>query len=632
MTYSKDLKAPPIKSSDVADAINHSIGAHHNRRRFNPEDQGDLLTLARWGRSLGIEAMAREAFDIPKTKARVSTEVLAAWIRRDVSPHPAKFEEMVEAAREVERWALARDSERLKACGNPWGRVVRLFWKDRKGRERVRTLGLHACKHRLCPRCGRSRQLRLSDEIERCLELAREWGFTESHVRFVTLTVKNGKTIPALREQAHHAWAKLQRTRWWPRHVFGWFRGTEVVTGADGNWNLHLHVPVILWSQWISYQELGRVWTREAGGREGGKNLVVDIEKLRQFRAEAKGRGITRAARYIVKYMTKREEFNRVRNGPDGISHLDSSTKGMRSFAVGGGCSILRRLLPVLLPKWAHRAEQALGDSHLSGGLAPWRAEEVDPQTGEAIDVEAPSPFVDEQERNAWKALARPLEQMGGFVGAPCGPGFRFRRLGALPLRSTPPTVDAWRKTESLNGLRSHVARGQWAIFQWEEEVKVYRRDGRNRVATGAVRTLKRSAVLPSKRYAWRPIMGAVWRALVEDPSLWGARRSQAYQDHADAKVRPIDFLDCQRAILAASDDRVTLGRREDGTPRITTRRRVKARELQDLLIHWMGNDPEKYLERCEALRGHIKNLRAPKALDLKPPSRPEPTFLEGFF
>lgn len=610
----------------LAEALDRSIRNDHEPRAFHPEDGGDLLTLARWGRNAGLEAPAREALKIPAAQIRVEPEELAAYLASHVSPHPERFAEVVAGCKAFERWALARDSERLKGCGHPWGHVVRLFWKDRKNRERIKTLGLHSCKHRWCPRCGRPRQQKLSDEIERCLELAREWGFTEGHVRFVTLTIPNGASIPELRERAHTSWAKLQRTRWWPKHVFGWFRGTEVVTGDDGAWNLHLHVVVLLWSPWISYQQLDRVWTREAGiAREGGKNLVVDVEKLRRVRNEARGRGLTRAAKYIVKYITKREELTKLRNGPGGLAHLVGSTRRMRAFAVGGGCSVLRRLLDVLLPAWALRAEQAIEDTHLSQGVAPWRAEEVDPQTGEARDIEPPSPFVDAAERRRWEVLGRALEQMGGTVGLPCGPKGRFRRVGSLPLRSQSPTVTAWKKAPALEGLRALVAHGVWKLHTWEDAVKEYRTVGGKRVPTGGTRILKYSAVLPARRYAWRPIAQAVWAAMVSDAGRWSRRRAEGFRAHADAKVGAIDQLDHLRAMNAVDqEDRAHTGRKT------TTRRALLARKLEDLLVFWMGEEPETYLERREGVRAHIGQLRQPHPF--RPQPRPDPSFMEAFW
>ncbi|HZU52252.1 MAG TPA: protein rep, partial [Holophagaceae bacterium] len=283
-------------------------------------------TLARWAKPLGIEA----ELGIEKG-ARLSMEALAAKVAEKISPHPERFTELAAAAQEFEAYLLRREGALLQTCGTPWGRIVRLFWQDRKGRTVMRQRGLHSCKHRWCPRCGKPRQNRLANEIERSTELARAWGFGENNMRFLTVTIPNGKDVSELRQEAHQAWARLQRTRWWPRNVFGWFRGTEVVTGTDGHWNLHLHVVLILWAHQISYSSLWEAWEKAVG-----KRCQIDVVTLADYRRKAKGRGTTRAARYIVKYITKREVLTNLRNGPGGLAHLFSATRRLRAFAVGG--------------------------------------------------------------------------------------------------------------------------------------------------------------------------------------------------------------------------------------------------------------------------------------------------------
>ena len=237
-----------IHPSEVAKALNTSIEDDLEAVVLDPTNPTDLLTLAHWGSRWGIfeqDIRAEKGVDM---RPRIPLFEVADWIRRRISPHPERFREIVEVCRELEKRYLKAQADRLEGCDTVWWRqyVVRIFWRDRWGRERLRRqIGIHRCKHAWCPKCGRSRQAKLSSETEKTLLLARDFGFHEGHGRLVTLTVPNGSNLLLLRDQAHHAFAKLQRTRWWNRHVFGWIRGSEVVTGKDGNWNLHLHLLVI---------------------------------------------------------------------------------------------------------------------------------------------------------------------------------------------------------------------------------------------------------------------------------------------------------------------------------------------------------------------------------------------------
>lgn len=718
---SQESEGVKVGPGDIARALRQSIGSDHAGRVLDPLEPGDLMELARWGRALGLEGEARKWLDrqdeaglgawvqeaapgVEPTKyrkalpfrQRLKDEELALYLRLVVSPHPEAFAEKVEACRAMEAYILRRSAERMEGCGEAWGRIVHLFWKDRKGREQLRkTLGVHECKHRWCPRHGKRQQVRRSDEIERVLEAAQAWGFTEAHIRFLTVTIPNGKDVNELRAWAHGSWAKLQRGRWWPRHVFGWFRCTETTTGTDGNWNLHLHMAVILWTPFISYQHLWDVWEKATGQR-----CRVDIDTLRDLRAKAKGRGLTRAAHYLTKYLTKAEDLQNLAKGPGGLAHVVSATRKMRMFSMGGGCSVVRRMLPGILPTWALRAEMALQDAHIVGGMPPVRAEEVDPRTGEVTAAPAPSPFL-ARDREKWATVGRALEQMEDTVGIPCGPRKRFRRIGHLPLASSPPTVAAylaayrrWIRSEqaqgrglpkaytitkavpggwggswervpvrvcvrtrslgppildlapgqsepvtitkagqvvrvavrtrpgAIRGVRGVIADGCWKLFRWEEWSKT------------SQRWIRRAAVLPAIRYAWRTVARALRVALSADVSEWGRRRRKAFTEAADVAVGDMERVDAVRAATAALDDREAV--QDGGQTHWTTKRRRLAVELQNAmqaladsdLLRLLGARP-KYpeldaatgLTEFQRFAENLAILRKPGVLEPKPAS-----------
>ncbi|WP_420843209.1 protein rep [Geothrix oryzisoli] len=491
---------------------------------------------------------------------RLPLEEVARWIRDQVSPYPDLFKEVVEACKALEKRFLLADVKRLESCGTVWWsqHIVRVFWKDRHGHERLRRqIGIHRCKHAWCPTCGRSRQAQLTAEIERMLILSRDFGLHEGHGRLVTLTVPNGRCIYTLREQAHKAFAKLQRTRWWNRFAFGWVRGSEVVTGQDGDWNLHVHLLVIFWAPKVSYQQLGRVWTQELGGtRENGRRFVVDCESLESKRWGRKdGRpgdlkrrgGLVRAARYIFKYLTKAEDLKNLRGGPGGLAHLVGATKGLRKFSVGGGCSVLRRAANTLLPSRMFQAEEALAGTYLNQGRPPWRVEVVNPETGEIRD--GPPERLKDPRQGALERWGEILETNpiptqgqalpGRVVGVPCGPRGRYRRAGVMPLAGLGPTVVEFerRGNASICGVRALL--GEWKVKRWQEQ------------SQKSARTLKFAAVLPSKRYSWGRAQAAIKAALAHGADGWTNMRLAANREASSILLDPLARLDAHRALMA---------------------------------------------------------------------------------
>jgi hypothetical protein len=173
----------PLTPSDIAEGILESLENDHAARVFDPWSQNDLLDLARLARAFGIEGEARAGLEVPAADPPLKDDEIADWIRTQVSPHPARFAEMVEACQLIEAYRQKKEAASLEGCGEPYGRVVRLFWRDRKGRERMRMVGLHSCKNRHCPRCGRQKQLKRTVLMEKVLELAAEWGMDERNVR-----------------------------------------------------------------------------------------------------------------------------------------------------------------------------------------------------------------------------------------------------------------------------------------------------------------------------------------------------------------------------------------------------------------------------------------------------------------
>jgi hypothetical protein len=220
---------------------------------------------------------------------------------------------------------------------------------------------------------------------------------------------------------------------------------------------------------------------------------------------------LVRGARYITKYLTKVEELMKLKGGPGGLAHLLGATNGMRRFAVGSGCSVLRRVAKVLLPSRAFQTEEALADSYLYEGRVPWRVELLDPDTGEICDGDQVRLNDNHQEvLKAWgEALeTNPLPRHGQalpgrVVGIPIGLKGRYRRLGPTPLAGRSPTVADFEKLGrgALTGFRALIADGDWKVFRWAERSS----------KTGKVHQF--TAVLPRVRYSWRSVEAAISHA-----------------------------------------------------------------------------------------------------------------------
>lgn len=366
---------------------------------------------------------------------------------------------------------------------------------------------------------------------------------------------------------------------------------------------MHLHVVVILWSRQISYANVWDAWEVACGER-----FQVDIEELKDIRRMAKGRGTMRAVHYITKYIAKREELAKLEAGPGGLAHLFSGTRGMRTFAMGGGCSVLRRMIDVLMPSWALQAERIMEDAELRDGRPPFRAEELDPTTGEVIETAIPKPYLDGAERARWRALAEPLWfPSTRTVGQRAGPRGQFRRIGTLPFQGQAITLAEHRRGDPQRGIRALVAGGRWKVQHWEE---VSRKTGK---------VLKFTVALPAGRYAWRSIADQVWRSMGLDQGGWAKARRNAFRSHAEAAVDPLAKRDNMHSIHAALDDRVTFTNGEE--TRTTTRRSLKAAELWTHYLVKMASDPlAVWDDTTQAIRRRAMDLERPCLLEVEGP------------
>lgn len=278
----------------------------------------------------------------------------------------------------VSKWAI----QRLDNCGKFPRGMVGLEWADGT----TLNLGAHQCNNRLCPRCGRRRAFRLSEEMTGAMEYLRHWGFSGDRIRFATLTIPNSRNVAEGLTKLAEAWHRTLATKSWGRMVAGTFRAFEVKAGKDGRWNVHLHAILYLWRTGAPYSILRRAWDQAAGGKFNQRfDLLRDKAKSKPGQSKADA-----AARYLVKYLTKVEDSKETRTAPGGLPHLLAALEGRRMWGATGAAAEARRIFNRERPAWTatiRRAEQ--GYAHQ--GNLPVKASLLS-TWGESWDVPIPKP------------------------------------------------------------------------------------------------------------------------------------------------------------------------------------------------------------------------------------------------
>lgn len=266
-------------------------------------------------------------------------------------------------------------AQRIGECGTfPRGRVV-LRWADGA----VMSLGAHQCNHRLCPRCGRRRGLRLASDMAGALQMVEAWGWSADRVRFATLTIENVVDVDEGLTRIMEAWHRTLATKTWGRLIAGGFRAVEVKPGKDGKWNVHLHAILFLWTPGVPYKLLREAWNKAAGGVF---NQRFDRLRRKARAAEGESKALA-AARYLVKYLVKQEELRGARRMPGGLPHLLGAMEGRRFFGAWGLGAAALRIERRERPAWT-----GTWDRHLAGYRRP--AERPEDELPVAAEIETP--------------------------------------------------------------------------------------------------------------------------------------------------------------------------------------------------------------------------------------------------
>lgn len=241
---------------------------------------------------------------------------------------------------------------KLGDCGSfPRGKII-LAWKDGQKLE----LGSHQCNHRLCPRCAHRRGYRLAADMAGALGMVEGWGWGNDRTRFATLTIENVSDANEGIDRIMDAWHRTLATKTWGRLIAGGFRAVEVKPGKNGQWNVHLHAIMFLWTPGVPYRLLRDAWDKAAGGHFNQRFDTLK-NKSRPMEGESK---TAAAARYLVKYLVKHEELRGTRRMPGGLAHLMGAIDGRRLFGAWGLGAAALRIERHERPRWTATYDRAV--------------------------------------------------------------------------------------------------------------------------------------------------------------------------------------------------------------------------------------------------------------------------------
>jgi len=206
-------------------------------------------------------------------------------------------------------------------------------------------------------------------------EIERQWP-TYKWVA-LTLTVRNCdlEDLPATLDTMGRGFQRLCRYKRFPGK--GWVKALEVTHGKDGLCHPHLHVLLLVPSNYftkgyVPQVEWAQLWKRAA---QLDYEPVLHVQKVRGKRLAKDPRAAIRSAvAETVKYGVKPSDAE----DTDWIFQLQDKVRGRR-FVAAGGC-----LRPLLSPTAAaDRLEQLEQDDHNPGGeVFDWRHDPDKPKYG----------------------------------------------------------------------------------------------------------------------------------------------------------------------------------------------------------------------------------------------------------
>lgn len=169
------------------------------------------------------------------------------------------------------------------------------------------------CKHRLCPRCGRSRSAKLAAEATQLME-----GMNAP--KFLTLTLaSSARPLKEQLQDLRASFTRLRRSKEWRRHAT---RGVAVVevTHNPRTDQFHPHLHLIVDCDYWPQRELSAAWSTASHG-----SYICHIRAIPDRRD---------AVRYVAKYAAKTGDHREI---PDHrINEWLDALAGLRSHSLFG--------------------------------------------------------------------------------------------------------------------------------------------------------------------------------------------------------------------------------------------------------------------------------------------------------
>lgn len=249
----------------------------------------------------------------------------------------------------------------IKNCGSYLDFAV-----DPSDLSRYKLVGANFCRERLCPMCSWRKELRLSSEMAKCIEVISDRERLERlsipskylknnkkyHFLLVTFTLKNcsGDDLSETIDDFLYSYGrKLMRKNRIKKCVYGSFRSLEITYNKDENmYHPHIHaiwiVPTSYFSNpdfYISQKRLCELWADSCGI---DYNPICDIRKI-----ELDGdNSVSSAVMEVCKYVVKDEEYISVEDPVSAsgvLSILDNAIKNRRLVSFDGLFKVVRKEL-----------------------------------------------------------------------------------------------------------------------------------------------------------------------------------------------------------------------------------------------------------------------------------------------
>lgn len=143
---------------------------------------------------------------------------------------------------------------------------------------------MRPCGYRFCPACSVKRAIRCRNHLTELFKLYKR--LPKYRLRLITLSFSNPPDLKKGVDKLIRDFRRLRQRSFWTRNVQGGVAVIEI-TGRPGNWHPHLHI--IVYSKFLVWKTLHRIWKQISGGNATHIKLISN----------------DKAIYYITKYVSK---------------------------------------------------------------------------------------------------------------------------------------------------------------------------------------------------------------------------------------------------------------------------------------------------------------------------------------